>query len=260
MTQSNELSCQLPQRVKAALCRPFERVVVFSGAGLSADSGVPTFRSGNNGLWAEFSPQDMATPGGWRRNKELVWGWYEWRRSLVLQAQPNAGHRAVARLQQEFGASVVTQNVDDLHERGGAEDVLHLHGSIMTARCFACCEPYALTEPTPVPNKHLTPPRCLRCNGFVRPGVVWFGERLPEATMRRAAGLIGECDLLLVIGTSGVVQPAAGLTRLAPESAVIVEINSAPSTGKDPRQLYVPGAAALVMPEIRDVLLAHRHT
>src|SRR5690606_31403572 len=118
--------------------RRFERIVVFSGAGLSEDSGSPTFRSGSNGLWSEFDPQELATPQAWRRDKALVWGWYEWRRGLVMAAQPHPSHLAVTGLQERFGATVVTQNVDHLHERAGVTDVLHLHGSLFTARCAAC--------------------------------------------------------------------------------------------------------------------------
>ena len=132
----------LTPELKAALSRPFKRIVVFSGAGMSADSGIPTFRSGSNGLWHEFDPQDLATPAAYSRDKETVWGWYEWRRGLVMTAQPNAGHLAVARLQRDFGARVVTQNVDDLHERAGMSDVLHLHDSLFTPRCFGCARPF----------------------------------------------------------------------------------------------------------------------
>lgn len=245
---------QLPKRFKAALDRHFERIVVFSGAGMSADSGIPTFRGSSNGLWNAFDPQDLATPDGWRRNKELVWGWYEWRRGLVVQARPNPGHLAVGGMQRNLGASVVTQNVDDLHERGGAHDVLHLHGSIMAARCFACAEPYELGAPPQQTQLLLEPPSCPRCNDFIRPGVVWFGEALPGAIVQRAAELISACDLLLVVGTSGVVYPAAGMVQLAPPDAVIIEVNPAVTNNEGSRILQVHATAAVALPYIAGLL------
>ncbi len=206
--------------------RRFERIVVFSGAGISADSGIPTFRSGHNGLWNEFDPQQLATPDAWRRDKAVVWGWYEWRRALVMTAQPNPGHLAVAQLQRDFGANVVTQNVDDLHERADATGVLRLHGSLFAARCVACGAPHELGAPPANAERQSMPPRCTRCGGYVRPGVVWFGESLPEAAVAQATRLMRRCDLLLlVVGTSGVVYPAAGMVNLVPPEALVVEIN-----------------------------------
>ena len=229
-TESLPQPSTLPPHIAAALSRRFERIVVFSGAGMSAESGIPTFRSGNDGLWKQFIPEELATLDGWRRDKELVWGWYEWRRGLVMQAQPNPGHLAVGQLQREFGAGVVTQNVDDLHERGGASKVLHLHGSLFAARCFTCAQPYALDAPPPAEQQRLAPPRCPHCNGFIRPGVVWFGEMLPEDVVRKASALVRACDLLLIVGTSSMVYPAAGMVEDAPQSAVVIEINpEAPS-------------------------------
>lgn len=216
---------ELPAEVATALSRRFERIAIFSGAGMSADSGIPTFRSGHNGLWHEFDPQDLATPDAWRRDKATVWGWYEWRRGLVMRAAPNPGHLAVAQLQREFGASVVTQNVDDLHERAGATGVVHLHGSLFAARCFACGQPQELDAPPSEARRQLMPPRCTRCGGYVRPGVVWFGESLPEDAVRQAASLMRQSDLLVVVGTSGVVHPAAGMVSLARPDALVIEIN-----------------------------------
>jgi NAD-dependent deacetylase len=223
----------LPSALDALLSRRFGRIVVFSGAGMSADSGIPTFRSGNNGLWSRFDPMALATPEAWRRDRELVWAWYEWRRGLVMAARPHAGHTAAAAMQQELGASLITQNVDDLHERAGATDVLHMHGSLFAARCMACGRPHALGAPPSIEQERLAPPTCSHCGGPVRPGVVWFGESLDMTVMRRASRVIAACDLLLVVGTSGVVQPAAGLVGAAPADAVVVEINpeAAPAAG-----------------------------
>ena len=237
--------------LKAALARPFKRIVVFSGAGMSADSGIPTFRSGSNGLWHEFGPEDLATPAAFRRDKDTVWGWYEWRRGLVIKAQPNAGHLAAVRLQREFSASIVTQNVDDLHERAGAEGVLHLHGSLFAPRCFICARPFdGLGDPPAEPQLRLVPPRCTHCSGDVRPGVVWFGERLNAATWRAAERLISECDLLLVVGTSGVVYPAAGLVAAAP----VVEINPEPGEVQGRIDYRFSTTAAIGLPLVFNLL------
>ncbi len=214
--------------LRAALSRRFGRIVVFSGAGMSADSGIPTFRSGSNGLWQEFDPSRLATPAAWRADPAMVWGWYEWRRGQVAQAAPNPGHLAVARLQQALGASVITQNVDDLHERAGTADVLHLHGSLFAPRCSGCCRPHPPGAAHAKARLRLDPPRCTSCGGDVRPGVVWFGEALDPAVLGEAAQRIAACDLLLVVGTSGVVQPAASLVGLAPADAVVVEVNPEP--------------------------------
>jgi len=217
-----------PVAIAQALSRRFERIVVFSGAGMSADSGIPTFRGGNNGLWQTFDPEELATPSAWHRNRDLVWGWYEWRRGLVSAAQPNAGHLAVADMQRQFGATVITQNVDDLHERGGASEVLHLHGSLFAARCDTCARPHLLDEAPQEVRRELAPPRCTRCDGHIRPGVVWFGEGLDDRTVALASRAINGCDLLLIVGTSGVVYPAAGMVDLAPRDAIVIEINPQP--------------------------------
>ncbi len=221
---------------------------------MSADSGIPTFRSGENGFWSEFNPEELATPAAWRRDKALVWGWYEWRRSLVMQAQPNPGHLAVARMQRDLSASVVTQNVDDLHERAGAANVLHLHGSLFAARCFACGEPFALREPAPDARRQVTPPRCIRCSGYIRPGVVWFGETLPKDVMSQATSLIRQCDLLLVVGTSGIVYPAAGMVSLVTQDALVIEIN--PQTSRQPGRIdhVLQTTAAIGLPAILPLL------
>jgi NAD-dependent deacetylase len=224
-TSKDNEHVELPLGLEALLARPFERIVVFSGAGMSADSGIPTFRSGSNGLWGRFDPMELATPAAYRRDRDLVWAWYEWRRGLVMAATPHAGHRAAGALQQRLGAALITQNVDDLHERGGATDVLHMHGSLFAARCVACGRPHAFGPPPDTPRERLAPPACMHCGGPVRPGVVWFGESLDAAVMRRALAQIGACDLLLVVGTSGVVQPAASMVSEAPADAVVVEIN-----------------------------------
>ena len=241
----------LPEGLQSAIGRPFKHVVVFSGAGISADSGIPTFRGSQNGLWSHFDPEHLATPGAFRQNKALVWAWYEWRRGLVTRSQPNAGHLAAAELQRKFGARVITQNVDDLHERGGASDVLHLHGSLFAPRCFACARPFEdLPKPAVEPQLELIPPRCEHCGGYIRPGVTWFGEQLDNDVVRAATEAIRQCNLLLVVGTSGVVYPAAGLVEMAPRSALVIEINPIPSETPGRIDYRIPATAALGLPAI----------
>jgi len=165
---------QLPDELITAL-REALHVVVFTGAGVSAESGVSTFRDALTGLWARFDPMQLATPEAFLADSELVWGWYEWRRQLLLQAQPNPAHRAIVELAQRVPKlTVVTQNVDDLHERAGSRDVLHLHGSIFNPRCFSCAQPYKLTRAPQMSHEQaLAPPVCDSCQGMIRPGVVW---------------------------------------------------------------------------------------
>lgn len=249
----NAREVTMPPPLKAALAQRFLHVVVFSGAGMSADSGIPTFRSGANGLWNEFDPAQLATPHAWQKNRDLVWGWYEWRRGLVMAAQPHAGHHAVAELQQHRGASVITQNVDDLHERAGAHTVLHLHGSLFRPRCDTCHREAPLHPPAAAAPRELAPPECDACHGHIRPGVVWFGESLDPSILAAVTRQIAACDLLLIVGTSGSVAPAAGLVTLAPASAVIVEINPDPPP---PRKGVIQWAttAALGLPQMARTL------
>lgn len=197
----------------AALVSDASTIAVLTGAGMSAESGVPTFRDPNDGLWHRYSFEDLATPSAWKRDKALVWGWYLWRMAVVRKAAPNAGHLALARAASGKAIRIVTQNVDDLHERGGSRDVLHLHGGLFAHRCAGCARPHvevAIPEPEAVPQR-VDPPRCAHCGGSIRPGVVWFGESLPDTAMKQAMTAIDTCDVLLVVGTSGEVMPAAML-------------------------------------------------
>jgi NAD-dependent deacetylase len=206
-------------------------VVVLTGAGMSAESGIPTFRDVQNGLWSQYDPHALATPGAYRVDKALVWGWYIWRMAKVRAAQPHDGHVALAQLAAlKPGLVVVTQNVDDLHERAGNRSVVHLHGSLFASRCYACGRPAGTVELTDDiadrPLLRRLPPRCAHCGGYVRPGVVWFGESLPKDAWNMAEARVSQCDLLLVVGTSGVVYPAASLPSKARAcGAKVVEIN-----------------------------------
>lgn len=168
----------------ARLLREAKHVVVFTGAGASAESGIPTFRDALTGLWARFDPSRLATQEAYRAEPDLCWGWYKWRRRKVAQAQPNHAHLAIVELAKHVPkVTVVTQNVDDLHERAGNQGVIHLHGSLHSPRCLDCGATYTSplsSEALPEEGARIEPPRCSSCSGNVRPGVVWFGEMLPE--------------------------------------------------------------------------------
>jgi NAD-dependent deacetylase len=196
-------------------------VAVLTGAGASAESGVPTFR-GQNGLWRQFRAEDLATPEAFARDPRLVWEWYDWRRRLISEARPNAGHQALAGIEQRVPSfTLITQNVDDLRERAGSGNVLHVHGSLWTVRCIECGLEQ-VDQRVPLPE---IPPRCA-CGGLLRPGVVWFGEALPGNVWESAQTAAREADIFLVVGTSAVVYPAAGLARIAKSTgARVVEIN-----------------------------------
>ncbi|MBY0441716.1 MAG: NAD-dependent deacylase, partial [Mycobacteriaceae bacterium] len=206
------------------------RVTVLSGAGISAESGVPTFRDDKNGLWAQFDPYELSSVQGWLKNPERVWAWYLWRYYLVGQVQPNAGHHAIAAWQADADVCVVTQNVDDLHERAGSTLVHHVHGSIFEFRCATCDIPYTGILPKMAePEAEVEPPTC-SCGGLIRPDIVWFGEALPDHTWQHSVEATVAADVLVVVGTSGIVYPAAGLADLAlAHGAAVIEVNPEPT-------------------------------
>lgn len=230
------------------------RLVVLTGAGVSKESGVPTFRDALDGLWARYDPQQLATAEAFRRDPKLVWDWYEYRRGLVRAAEPNPGHHALAELETLRPLVVVTQNVDDLHQRAGSREIVALHGAIMRNKCFDACR----GEPTVIEVAALPdfdpaqgPPRCPHCEGWVRPDVVWFGEALPAGALQRAAELAGAADVMLVVGTSGVVQPAASLPFLARQAgARIIEVNPRPSEITRVAHLWLEGPSGEVLPQV----------
>lgn len=245
-----------PASQVAELVRKAKRTVVFTGAGMSAESGIPTFRGGDDSLWSAFNPMGLATEAAFREDPALVWGWYVWRMAKVQAAQPNAGHHAIAWMLQHLpGIELVTQNVDDLHERAGSDPVTHLHGSLFAHRCLACARPHLDFEipqdALDQPQLRLQPPRCQHCGECIRPGVVWFHELLPEQTWQQAEQAMRRADLVLSVGTSGVVEPAASLVRLARTSrAQVVEINPAASGQSEFVDVAWRQTAALALPEL----------
>jgi NAD-dependent deacetylase len=239
--------------------RKAQHLVVVTGAGVSAESGIPTFRDALTGLWRNYVAEELASANGFRKSPALVWGWYEWRRNMVLQAKPNAAHEAIAQLATKVPKlTLVTQNVDDLHERAGSVDVLHLHGSLHAPRCFACARPHNFVKdsiPELTEEKRIEPPRCSHCGGKIRPGVVWFGENLPEKIFQQAEAAAGHCDVMLVVGTSGLVYPAANIPLIAiRKQAATVQINPT-STDFDSFVTYnLVGKAGEILPAILEKL------
>ena len=231
------------------------RVTVLSGAGMSAESGVATFRDAQTGLWATFNPDELASPQAWRRQPDVVWAWYLWRYHLVNSVQPNAGHKAVADWQRRAEVRVVTQNIDNLHERAGSRWVSHLHGSIFEFRCSRCGREYRgelaeLAEPV----EALAPPVC-DCGGSIRPGVVWFGEALPDEPWERAVEAVALADVLVVVGTSGIVYPAAGLPSAALAQGIpVVEVNPDATPLSDSATATVRDTATRALPGLLDRL------
>jgi NAD-dependent deacetylase len=233
----------------ASLMTPGSRITVLTGAGVSAASGVPTFR-GAEGLWKTFRAEDLATPEAFERDPELVWQWYDWRRGLIAGCRPNAAHEVLAAWSQRPSFTLITQNVDGLHERAGTRDVVRMHGSIREVGCWNACAsaPYRWRdERQPFPE---LPPPCPHCGGPLRPGVVWFGEMLDPDVLARCDQAV-DCDVFFAIGTSSVVYPAAGLASSArARGATTIEINpdSTPSSGAV--DIVLAGRAEEVLPLI----------
>ena len=202
--------------------RAAQRSVAFTGAGISAESGLSTFRDKQTGLWAKYRPEDLATPQAFQRNPRMVWEWYEWRRGVAANAEPNPGHHALAQIEAaHLGFFLATQNVDGLHARAGSKNLVELHGNIRRTICFDHAHPAESWAPTDAP-----PPRCAACGSLLRPDVVWFGEPLRGDALQRAQQAAMECDLFLSIGTSTMVYPAAELPFIAGSNgATVVEIN-----------------------------------
>ena len=231
-------------------------IAVLTGAGVSKESGVPTFREAQHGLWAQYDPQQLATPQAFRQNPRLVWEWYEWRREMVRKSQPNPGHYALAEIERRLPQTwIITQNVDDLHEQAGSQKVIHLHGNIAQSKCADNCQ----GDPTIVDLTQLesdsVPPKCPYCGAYVRPDVVWFGEMLLEATLNQAVQISERCDVMLVVGTSGLVTPAAALPSYARRAgAIIIEVNPDYSAITRIADLKLDGPSGEILPLVVEAL------
>ncbi|NEX20255.1 NAD-dependent deacylase [Thiorhodococcus mannitoliphagus] len=235
--------------------RTSKHLAILTGAGVSQESGIPTFRDALSGFWSRFDPMQLATPEAFDADPSLVWGWYEWRRSQVLECQPNAAHRAIAELAvQVQRLTLITQNVDGLHERAGSPDVLCLHGSLHRPYCRACGEPHRLPQrdaSRPPKGQPMPPPACASCGDHIRPGVVWFGEVLPADIWTASEKAAGSCDLLMSVGTSSLVYPAAALPRIAHrKGAKLVQINPEPTSLDPLADVNLRGTAAQLLPHL----------
>jgi len=221
-------------------------VAVLTGAGISAESGLPTFR-GPGGLWKSFRPEELATPGAFARDPKLVWEWYSWRREVHSRCEPNRGHVALAKLEQlkpQF--TLITQNVDSLHERAGSRKIIHLHGSLWRVRCMSCGKEEQNEQ---VPLDPL-PPRCA-CGGMLRPAVVWFGEALPQAAMAEAMQAATAAEVFLVAGTSSMVYPAAALPHVAMQhGARVIEVNLEATELSSLAHISLRGKSGEILPQL----------
>jgi len=230
-------------------------IAVLSGAGISAESGVPTFRDAQTGLWARFRPEELATEDAFRRHPERVWDWYAERRASLAAVQPNAGHLALAGFERRHPGrlTVITQNVDGLHQRAGSQGVLALHGSLAEDRWLDPCALHRQGACDVAQAEPGRPPRCPQCGNPVRPAVVWFGEMLPEDALRQAEQAASRCDVMLVVGTAGAVYPAAGLAHQARAAgAQVIIVNPHPSELDELAHLRLAGSAAQVLPRLLD--------
>jgi NAD-dependent deacetylase len=231
----------------AEMIRNAKRIAVLTGAGISSESGVPTFR-GKDGLWRQFRAEDLATPEAFSRDPKLVWEWYNWRRGLIGKVEPNPAHTILAKWETVFPEfALITQNVDGLHVKAGSKNILELHGNIWKLRC---------TKEGTITENHATPladvpPRCPACGEMLRPHVVWFGESLDPSILHRVFALCSHCDVMLVIGTSAFVQPAASLPFYASDAgAKIIEINPEPTPLTSLVNLSLQGKAGEILPLI----------
>jgi len=224
--------------------RTARKIVALTGAGISAESGLATFRDAQTGLWSKFKPEELATAEAFQRNPKLVSDWYSWRRKQALQAQPNAGHLALSEMEKHAPQFLlVTQNVDGLHARAGSRQVVELHGNIHRFRCFE--------NDCPSENFDIPHGRCGSCGGHLRPAVVWFGEMLPPEAIENAINAAEQCDVFFSIGTSSVVYPAADLWRRAKNNgAMVVEINKDPTSLTPLADYAFLGKAGEILPEL----------
>jgi len=240
----------IPQQLIEILAKA-KSVAILTGAGVSAESGIATFRD-PDGLWSRFNPAELASASGFMSNPELVWQWYNYRRNIIYSAKPNPGHHAIAEMEDLYhDFTLITQNVDGLHQTAGSKKVYELHGSIIQNHCFDCNKPY--DEEIDVSSKKLA--TCNSCGGKIRPSVVWFGEMLPEKTLRESERAAGNSDVFFSMGTSGEVFPAAGLPAMAKaNNAITVDINPTPTQLSKAADYYLPYTTGEILPTLLDRL------
>jgi len=245
----------MPSEVLLKKLMNAQSVVAFSGAGMSAESGVPTFR-GNDGIWKKFKPEELANFDAFMRNPNLVWEWYRHRKQIIATIQPNQGHVALAEMERFYEKmTVITQNIDNLHRRAGSKTVYELHGNIERNYCIDCGQRYTNQEILMCDEA----PRCSTCNGLIRPDVVWFGELLPEHDWEMSVAAAQNADLFLSIGTSGVVYPAASLPMTARQSgAYVVEINIEPTELSHRVDETILGKSGEILPKFVEFLKSSR--
>ena len=235
------------------------RIAVLTGAGISAESGLKTFRDAQDGHWSKYRPEDLATPQAFERDPKLVWDWYAMRRGKSAEASPNPGHFALVEMEQHLGKfTLITQNVDGYHIQAGSKNVLELHGNIQRVKCFAGCglvdewdeESDALSEASDNERSRRVP-RCPKCNAFLRPDVVWFGESLPLETLNAAHQATLSCQAFFSIGTSALVQPAASLAHTArQQGAIVIEINLDPTPLTSQVDFALHGKSGDILPKL----------
>jgi len=225
--------------------------VILTGSGTSAESGVPTFREARTGLWARFRPEDLATPAAFERDPGFVWDWYEWRRGIVATVEPNPGHTAIVALERLLPrVTLITQNVDGLHQRAGSANVIEFHGNIMRSKCSI---EHCSVDISGDADRR--PPPCPNCGAPVRPDVVWFGEAIPPAALEAALAAAAGCDVMLVVGTSAQVQPAASLAgHASARGAVLVEINLEATPLTASADYVLPGKSGVILPALVESL------
>lgn len=234
---------------------PAKKIVVLTGAGISAESGVPTFR-GEDGLWKQYRAEELATPAAFDANPKLVWEWYDWRRGIIGKAEPNAGHLAIAAMEDLFPhCSLITQNVDGLHRRAGNTRIIEIHGNLWQVRCVREGRRVREDYRCPLPE---IPPLC-ECGALLRPHVVWFGESLDQGDLGQAYRLIEECDLFLVVGTSAVVQPVASFPLMAKRGgAFVLEVNMDPTPLSSLADASIQGKAGEILPRLLEKIKGNR--
>jgi NAD-dependent deacetylase len=237
----------------AQLLKAAKHVVIVTGAGVSKESGIPTFREAQTGLWAQYDPTELATPQAFRQDPDKVWAWYRFRYHMVAKAEPNPGHFAIVEMASLVPKlTLLTQNIDGLHARAGSQNVIELHGNIARYRCSVSCQgDPTLVDISAVDIYDDHAPDCPHCGEHVRPDVVWFGEVLPALALSAALDAVGKCDLMMVVGTSGVVQPVAPFPDRAKHAgAAIVEVNPEPGLGAHLADVTLKGPAGEILPEL----------